>query len=105
MRFRFLGMAPADFSQWVAKVRAGGSQLDAATFKQLNQPSRAEPVHYYPRVEADLYKHILNQCVEPGQMCMDKMMTMDAHDGHATHGDAMVNDPSMAAPAHDAATH
>lgn len=109
MRFRFLGMNDKDFSQWVAKVRAGGGPLDVATFNQLNQPSRAEPVHYYTRVDANLYQRILNRCVDPGQMCMDKMMAMDAHASHtapgSAAGDAMSNDPSMTAPAHDAATH
>ncbi len=109
MRFRFLGMSQRDFSRWVAKVRASGGDLDTRAFDQLNQPSRAEPVHYYARFDADLYHRILNRCVEPGQPCMDKMMSMGAHGDHATHGnpvgDAMPADSSMTAPAHDAATH
>jgi cytochrome o ubiquinol oxidase subunit 2 len=109
MRFRFHGMSPQDFSQWVAKVHAKGGDLDVKAFDQLNQPSRAEPVHYYAHFDADLYHRILNRCVDPGQMCMDKMMAIDAGGGHALHGhatdDAMSADPSMTAPAHDAATH
>ena len=105
MRFRFLGMSQQKFDQWVAKVRADGGDLDTQAFDRLNQPSRAEPVHYYARFDADLYHRILNQCVDPGQMCMDKMMHIDAGRTAATHGDAMSDDPSMVAPAHDAATH
>ena len=109
MRFRFHGMSQRDFSQWVAKVRASGGDLDTRTFDRLNQPSRAEPVHYYARFDADLYHRILNRCVDPGQMCMDKMMRMDARGGHAMRanatGDAMPGHSSMTAPAHDAATH
>jgi len=109
MRFRFHGMSPQDFSRWVATVRASGVDLDTQTFDRLNQPSRAEPVHYYAHFDADLYHRILNQCVDPGQMCMDKMMAIDARGDHAAHGhstdDAMSGDPSMTAPAHDAATH
>ena len=109
MRFRFHGMSPQDFSQWVARVRADGTDLDTPAFDRLNQPSRAEPVHYYARFDADLYHRILNQCVDPGQMCMDKMMAMDAHSDPAAPGnsadDAMSGDSSMTAPAHDAATH
>lgn len=109
MRFRFHGMSQHDFSQWVARVRADGADLDTHAFDQLNQPSRAEPVHYYAHFDADLYHRILNQCVDPGQMCMDKMMAIDAQGGQAAHGhstdDAMSGDPSMTAPAHDAATH
>ncbi|MDE1895181.1 MAG: ubiquinol oxidase subunit II [Pseudomonadota bacterium] len=108
MRFRFHGLSPQDFSRWVAGVRADGSDLDTAVFDRLNQPSRAEPVHHYARFDADLFHRILNQCVDPGQMCMDKMMAIDAG-GHAARGnsteDAMSGAPSMTAPAHDAATH
>ncbi len=109
MRFRFLGMSQHDFSQWVAKVRAGGNDLDRQAFDQLNKPSRAVPVHYYAHFDADLYHHILNRCVDPGQMCMDKMMAIDANGGRAAHGNAsdkaMSGNPSMTAPAHDAAAH
>lgn len=109
MRFRFHGLSQQDFSQWVAKVRADGGVLDTQAFNQLNQPSRAEPVHYYTHFDADLYHRILNQCVNSEQMCMDKTMAMDAQGGPAMHGnskdDAMTGDSSMTAPAHDAATH
>jgi cytochrome o ubiquinol oxidase subunit 2 len=109
MRFRFHGLSQQGFSQWVAKVRADGGGLDTQAFNQLNQPSRAEPVHYYAHFDADLYHRILNQCVNSEQMCTDKMMAMDAHGSHAMHGkskdDAMTGDSSMTAPAHDAATH
>lgn len=109
MRFRFHGLSQQGFSQWVAKVRADGGGLDTQAFDQLNQPSRAEPVHYYAHFDADLYHRILNQCVNSEQMCTDKMMEMDAHGSQATHGkskdDAMTGDSSMTAPAHDAATH
>ncbi len=109
MRFRFHGMSRQDFSQWVEKVRASGGDLDIKSFDQLNKPSRAEPVHYYAHFDSDLYHRILNRCVDPGQMCMDKMMAMDANRGHAMQGhttdDTMSGDSSMMAPAHDAATH
>ena len=109
MRFRFLGMGQRDFSQWVAKVRASGGDLDTQSFARLNQPSRAEPVHYYARFDADLYHRILNRCVAPGQLCMDAMTTMGARGDQAMRGsstaDSMSGNPSMTAPAHDAATH
>jgi cytochrome o ubiquinol oxidase subunit 2 len=109
MRFRFHGVSEPDFTQWVAKVRADGGRLDTQAFSQLNVPSRADPVHYYAQFDADLFHRILNQCVDPAQMCMDKMMAIDDRGGHAMHGqslnDAMSGDSSMKAPAHDAATH
>uniref|UniRef100_UPI0026049C38 ubiquinol oxidase subunit II n=1 Tax=Oleiagrimonas sp. TaxID=2010330 RepID=UPI0026049C38 len=109
MRFRFLGMSQQKFSQWVAKVRAQGGNLDRQAFDQLNQPSRAVPVRYYARYEAGLYHRILNRCVDPGQMCLDKMMTIDASGGRALHDSsadgAKSGNPSTAAPAYNATTH
>lgn len=109
MRFRFHGLSEQNFSQWVANVRSDGGDLDTQTFDQLNLPSRAEPVHHYAHFDADLFHRILNQCVDPKQMCMDKMMAMDARDGQARQGSsidhAMSAHSSTTAPAHDAATH
>jgi cytochrome o ubiquinol oxidase subunit 2 len=109
MRFRFRGMSSRDFSQWIATVRATGGNLDTHAFDLLNQPSRAEPVHHYARFDPDLYHRILNRCVDPGQMCMDKMMAMGANGSRTMPGnttdDAMSGDSSMTAPARDAATH
>lgn len=109
MRFRFLGMSNQEFDQWVAKVRAKGVDLDRQAFDKLKQPSRAEPVHYYARFEADLYHRILNQCVNPGQMCRDKIMAIDAKGGGgplaAPIGDAMSNDANIKQPAQNAAKH
>lgn len=69
MRFRFYGMEPAAFDQWIAKVRASGAGLDQAAYDHLKQPSRAERVHYYARFMPGLYSRILNQCAEAGQTC------------------------------------
>src|SRR6185437_14524685 len=35
MRFRFEGMSPHDFGDWVAKVRAEGGELDSKAYDQL----------------------------------------------------------------------
>ncbi|MDE2154599.1 MAG: ubiquinol oxidase subunit II [Xanthomonadaceae bacterium] len=108
MRFRFHGMSRQDFDRWVAGVRANGGDLDTRAFDRLNRPSRAEPVRHYAHFEADLYHRILDQCVDPGQVCMDQTMAIDANPGHAAHrhstGDAMPGAPSTTSPAHDAAT-
>ncbi|MBU6246814.1 MAG: ubiquinol oxidase subunit II [Xanthomonadaceae bacterium] len=109
MRFRFLGMSTADFSKWVAKVRASGTTLDRAAFDKLKLPSRAEPVHYFAHYSADLYQQILNRCVDPGQVCMSRMMAMDAQRGRGAPGGsdthAMPASPAVQAPVTDAATH
>ncbi|MBB6184246.1 ubiquinol oxidase subunit II [Oleiagrimonas soli] len=106
MRFRFHGLSPQAFEQWVAKVRAGGHDLDRTAYDQLHQPSRDEPVHYYAHYSAGLYDRILNRCVDPGQMCMSQMMAIDARAAQGAHGEMhMPADASSQAPAHDAATH
>jgi cytochrome o ubiquinol oxidase subunit 2 len=86
MRFRFDGMNPQDFKDWVAKVRAQGTDLDNAAYDQLRQPDRNAPVHYYARFESDLYTRILNRCVDSGQVCKSQMMSADAQAGHAMQG-------------------
>lgn len=79
MRFRFLGMSPGHFAQWVAHARASGQTLDRTAYDRLRQPSRAEPVHEYAHFSPDLYQRILNRCVNPGETCMSQMMAAAPH--------------------------
>ncbi|MEI2417553.1 ubiquinol oxidase subunit II [Orrella sp. JC864] len=81
MRFKFLGLAEADFDKWVAENRQSENTLDRAAYLQLEQPSEREPVRRYGTVAPDLYHAILNRCVEPNRMCMDEMMAIDARGG------------------------
>jgi cytochrome o ubiquinol oxidase subunit 2 len=80
MRFRFHGVSEDGFEQWVQKVRKDGQQLGRVEYLELAKPSEREPVRFYGEVDAGLYKAILNMCVTPGTLCMDKMMAIDA--GH-----------------------
>lgn len=80
MRFRFHGVDEAGFERWVGRVRAGGQPLTRDAYRELEKPSRREPVHHYGEVEPGLYEAILNLCVEPGTLCMNEMMAIDA--GH-----------------------
>ncbi len=114
MRFKFLGMSPQDFDQWVAKVRAAGGDLDRTAYDQLRQPSRDAPVRYYTRFDAGLYSRILNLCVDPGEVCESQMMVSDARAGdampgmqdHAARGAMRAPaDASKPVPAHAAASH
>lgn len=82
MRFRFVGMTAAHFKQWVQSVRQGGGALDRQAYLKLAQPTRGEPVHHYARYAPDLYHRILNRCVNPGEMCMDRMAAMDGVPPH-----------------------
>ncbi len=81
MRFKFLGMSDGDFDQWIATNRDSGETLDRATYLQLEQPSKRDPVRRYGQVMPDMFHAILNRCVEPNRMCMDEMMAIDARGG------------------------
>lgn len=105
MRFRFHGLSEQAFGEWIAKVRAGGGQLDRQTFDLLAKPSRDEPVHYYASFAPDLYRRILNGCVDPGQMCMSQMMALDARRGGDAPDDAPMPMHGHDAAKSDAATH
>ena len=63
MHFKFKGLAPQAFSQWVQSVKGTGQELNAAGYQKLAAPSESEPVHLYSSVDASLYDAILNQCV------------------------------------------
>ncbi len=80
MRFRFHGVSDADFDGWVQRVKASDKTLSREEYLQLAKPSEREPARHYGSADPSLYRAILNMCVEPGALCMDKMMAIDA--GH-----------------------
>lgn len=81
MRFAFHGLTDRAFDQWVAKVKTGGGTLGRSEYLQLERPSENVPVRRFASVDPNLYKAILNMCVEPGKMCMSEMMAIDAKGG------------------------
>ncbi len=81
MRFRFYGQSKDDFMQWVRHAKDGGDALDRDRYLKLEHPSEDEPVRYFSSVAPDLFHAALNMCVEPGKMCMDEMMRIDAKGG------------------------
>ena len=81
MRFKFLGMSPADFERWVQSNKASGNALSRTDYLKLEQPSEREPVRRYASVDASLYEAILNRCVDSSKMCMSQMMAIDAAGG------------------------
>ena len=81
MRFKFLGLSPADFDSWVQATKSTGGELSRRDYLQLEQPSEREPVRRYASVDAGLYQAILNRCVDSGKMCMNQMMAIDAAGG------------------------
>ncbi|MDB6061430.1 MAG: cyoA [Verrucomicrobiaceae bacterium] len=103
MRFRFHGLSDADFDAWVAKSRADGNTLSRADYLQLEQPSSNEAVKHYASVAPDLYKAILNRCVDTSKMCMNEMMAIDAGGKgpkHAEHGEGNEHAYDTAPPEH-----
>ena len=103
MRFKFHGMATADFDKWVESNKTSGKQLTRADYLLLEKPSEREPVQRYASVDASLYKAIVNRCVEANKMCMEDMMAIDARGGmgkpgaynlaSTTAATAAINDP------------
>lgn len=81
MRFAFHGLEQADFDAWVGKVKQEGSALDRFAYLELAKPSENEPARHYASVEPQLFRLIRDRCAEPGRMCMDEMMAIDAGGG------------------------
>jgi cytochrome o ubiquinol oxidase subunit 2 len=81
MRFAFHGVDQAGFDAWIAKAKASQDKLGRDVYLELEKPSEKVPVKLYNSVDADLYKLILNQCAQPGKMCMSEMMAIDAKGG------------------------
>jgi len=81
MKFKFKGLQPAAFDQWVAGVRANAGQMDRTAFSALAQPSIAEPVRRFATVDPTLFSDILDQCATPGAVCArDVMHAASGHD-------------------------
>ncbi|MBL7250370.1 ubiquinol oxidase subunit II [Alloalcanivorax marinus] len=74
MRFKFHGLSDEDFDAWIAKVKASPNALTRDVYRELEQPSQANPVTYYASADETLYHDILNRCLESGDVCMDEMM-------------------------------
>lgn len=81
MRFKFHGLAQADFDKWIESVKASGDQLDRAGFIELEKPSVRVAPRKYGSTPADLYDAILNRCVDAAKMCVKDMMRVDAQGG------------------------
>lgn len=81
MRFAFHGVDQAGFDAWIAKAKGSQDKLNRDVYLELEKPSEKVPVKLYNSVDADLYKLILNQCAQPGKMCMSEMMAIDSKGG------------------------
>lgn len=86
MRFKFHGLPAEGFDQWVKAQQAGSERLTRAAYVMLDKPSVREPVRRYAAVDRGLFDAVINRCVEPGKMCMDHMMAIDAAGGQGKGG-------------------
>ncbi|MCC7254010.1 ubiquinol oxidase subunit II [Hyphomicrobium sp.] len=93
MRFAFHGLDEGGFEKWLAAVRVEGGALDRATYLELAKPSENEPVRRYATVEPQLFRLIRDRCAEPGKMCMDEMMAIDASGGLGLAGINLLQPP------------
>lgn len=74
MRFAFKGLDDAGFARWIGEARSNGTTLALPAYRQLLIPSERVPVMRFAGVERDLYRRILERCVEPGTPCMSETM-------------------------------
>jgi cytochrome o ubiquinol oxidase subunit 2 len=86
MHFAFHGLSDQAFGEWVAQAKGAPVTLSRDSYLQLERPSENEPVRHYASVDPDLFGAILNLCVEPGKMCMNEMMSIDAKGGFGLAG-------------------
>lgn len=85
MDFEFIAERKPDFEKWIARVKAGGGNLTRTRYQALTKPSIDDPVQYFANYAPKLYSAILNRCVDPQKMCMNKMMRIDAAGGRPIH--------------------
>ena len=74
MKFKFKGLQPADFDQWVAGVRANSAQLNRTSYADLARPSENEPVKRFSIVDPTLFSDVLDSCATPGAVCARDVM-------------------------------
>jgi cytochrome o ubiquinol oxidase subunit 2 len=86
MRFRVRGVSEQQFAGWVAGARASGRTLDTRAYLQLVKPSERVPSMLFTATDRDLYRRILERCVESGKPCMSDVMRRDmGHGGGSPH--------------------
>jgi cytochrome o ubiquinol oxidase subunit 2 len=76
-RFKLHGVPAARFDQWIARAKASGRVLDTATYLKLVEPTEKHPITHYAAAQPDLFRRIVERCVEPGKPCMSELMNHD----------------------------
>lgn len=86
MRFRIRGVTEQQFAGWVAQARGSGRTLDTASYGQLVKPSEKVPAMLFTVGDKDLFRRVVERCVEPGKPCMGDTMRKDMGHGSGGHG-------------------
>jgi cytochrome o ubiquinol oxidase subunit II len=79
MRFAFKGLDDAGFARWIGEARSSATALALPSYRELLVPSERVPVMRFASIDRDLYRRILERCVEPGTRCSSDTMR-HAHD-------------------------
>jgi len=77
MRFRLRGLDAAGYRQWVDEARTSGRPLALDSYRELVKPSERVPVMRFAGIDRDLFRRIVERCVEPGTTCMSEQMRHD----------------------------
>ncbi len=65
MNFRLQAVPVADFTRWVARVKAAGGLLDAPAYRVLARQSQHEPAKHWGAVQPRLFDMIVAQHLPP----------------------------------------
>jgi cytochrome o ubiquinol oxidase subunit 2 len=83
-RFKLHGVPQSQFDQWVAKAKASGQVLNTPTYLKLVEPTEKHPITYFAASQPDLFRRIVERCVEPGKPCMSELMEHGKGKGHGS---------------------
>jgi cytochrome o ubiquinol oxidase subunit 2 len=83
MRFVLRGVDDAQFARWISQARGSGNSFDLRAYRELVLPSERVPPMRFGNVDPDLYRRILERCIEPGTTCLSEMV---AHGSNGNHG-------------------
>ncbi|MEO7775080.1 MAG: ubiquinol oxidase subunit II [Steroidobacteraceae bacterium] len=74
MHFTLKGVDEAGFARWIGESRNSSRPLALETYRELLKPSERVPVMRFASVDRDLFRRIVERCVEPGAACMSETM-------------------------------
>lgn len=67
MVFDVYAMSPADFKQWLEKVKTAGKPLDVQQYQKLISSEDGHPIEYFSAVEPDLFDRVIAKYTGKGR--------------------------------------